>query len=110
MAPRYHWRGPQGHRTITTIVKKLIPQWKNGLYPTQHNLVARVLDGEDILCCMATGGGKSALFSVPILILREMARNPRLYPDLPTRALPQGIVITPTKGLAANIVRFSLTC
>ncbi|KAJ6571073.1 P-loop containing nucleoside triphosphate hydrolase protein [Mycena capillaripes] len=94
----------EGHRTITTIVKKLIPQWKNGLYPTQHHLVARVLDGEDILCCMATGGGKSALFSVPILILREMARNPRLYPDLPTRALPQGIVITPTKGLAANIV------
>ncbi|KAJ6549749.1 P-loop containing nucleoside triphosphate hydrolase protein [Mycena capillaripes] len=104
MAPRYNWRGPQGHRTITTIVKKLIPQWKNGLYPAQHNLVARVLDGEDILCCMATGGGKSALFSVPILILREMARNPRLYPDLPTRALPQGIVFTPTKGLAASIV------
>ncbi|KAJ6549531.1 P-loop containing nucleoside triphosphate hydrolase protein [Mycena vulgaris] len=53
---------------------------------------------------MATGGGKSALFAVPILILREMARNRHLYPDLPTRALPQGIVVTPTKGLAANIV------
>ncbi|KAF7358270.1 p-loop containing nucleoside triphosphate hydrolase protein [Mycena venus] len=53
---------------------------------------------------MVTGGGKSAIFSVPILILREMARNPRLYPDLPTRALPQGIVVMPTKGLAANIV------
>ncbi|KAJ7300681.1 hypothetical protein DFH08DRAFT_795526, partial [Mycena albidolilacea] len=61
-------------------------------------------DGEDILCCMATSGGKSALFSVPILILREMARNPHLYPDLLTRALPQGIVITPMKGLTANIV------
>ncbi|KAJ7125422.1 P-loop containing nucleoside triphosphate hydrolase protein, partial [Mycena epipterygia] len=64
-----------------------------------------VLDGEDVLCCMATGGGKSAMFAVPIIVLREMARNPELYPDLPVRALPIGIVITPTKGLAANIVR-----
>ncbi|KAJ7310773.1 P-loop containing nucleoside triphosphate hydrolase protein [Mycena albidolilacea] len=104
MTPRYSWRSTHGHRTITTIVKKLIPQWENGLYPAQHDLVARILDGQDVLCCMATGGGKSALFSVPILILREMARNSHLYPDLPTWALPQGIVITPTKGLSANIL------
>ncbi|KAJ7025242.1 P-loop containing nucleoside triphosphate hydrolase protein [Mycena alexandri] len=32
------------------------------------------------------------------------AKNPNLYPDLPSRALPVGIVVTPTKGLAANIV------
>ncbi|KAJ7926372.1 hypothetical protein B0H13DRAFT_1972866, partial [Mycena leptocephala] len=81
-----------------------IPQWKDRLYPSQENLVRRVLDGEAILCCMATGGGKSALFAIPILILREMSRNRHLYPDLPIRALPQGIVVTPTKGLAANIV------
>ncbi|KAJ6600157.1 hypothetical protein B0H10DRAFT_1824888 [Mycena sp. CBHHK59/15] len=104
MAPKYRWGDPQGHRTITKIVKERIPQWKDGPYPSQHNLVRRVLDGEAILCCMATGGGKSALFAVPILILREMARNRHLYPDLPTRALPQGIVVTPTNGLAANIV------
>jgi superfamily II DNA/RNA helicase len=53
---------------------------------------------------MATGGGKSAMFAVPIIVLREMARNPQLYPDLLVRALPMGIVLTPTKGLAANIV------
>ncbi|KAJ6474006.1 hypothetical protein C8R47DRAFT_1324288 [Mycena vitilis] len=53
---------------------------------------------------MATGAGKSAVFAVPIIILREMARNPHLYPDLPVRELPVGIVITPTKGLAANIL------
>ncbi|KAJ7885278.1 hypothetical protein B0H14DRAFT_2257661, partial [Mycena olivaceomarginata] len=55
-------------------------------------------------CCIATGGGKSALFGVPIIVLKEMARNPDLYPDLPGRLLPVGLVITPTKGLAANIV------
>ncbi|KAJ7697656.1 hypothetical protein B0H17DRAFT_928278 [Mycena rosella] len=104
MAPQYDWCSPQGRQTITIIVKKLIPEWKNGLYPSQHTLVARILDGQNILCCMATGGGKSALFAVPILILREIVRNRGLYPDLPIRELPQGIVITPTKGLAANIV------
>ncbi|KAJ6552864.1 hypothetical protein B0H19DRAFT_949358, partial [Mycena capillaripes] len=67
-----------------------------------------VLGGQDIICCMATGGGKSAIFAVPIIILREMARNPRSYPDLPVRQLPLGIVIAPTKGLAASIVRRNL--
>ncbi|KAJ6542669.1 hypothetical protein B0H19DRAFT_957292, partial [Mycena capillaripes] len=100
---------PQGDRTLTKIVKEQIPQWKAGLHPSQQNLVKRILDGQNILCCMATGGGKSALFAVPIIALREMARNRHLYPDLPTRALRQGIVVTPTKGLAANIVRLVST-
>lgn len=104
MAPQYCWTDPHGHLTVKKIVKKEIPEWKDGLYPAQHKLVVRVLDGQDILCCMATGGGKSALFAVPIIVLRELARNPHLYPDLPVRALPMGLVITPTKGLAANIV------
>ncbi|KAJ7923691.1 hypothetical protein B0H13DRAFT_2400983 [Mycena leptocephala] len=104
MTPKFRWSDPQGDRTLTKIVKEQIPQWKNGLYPSQHNLVRRILDGQNILCCMATGGGKSALFAVPIIVLREMARNRHLYPDLPSRALPQGIVVTPTKGLASNIV------
>ncbi|KAJ7142578.1 P-loop containing nucleoside triphosphate hydrolase protein [Mycena epipterygia] len=104
MAPRHRWRDPQGRRMVTQIVKKEIPQWKDGLYPSQETIVIRVLDGEDVLCCMATGSGKSAMFAVPIIVLREMARNPHLYPDLPVRALPMGLVITPTKGLAANIV------
>lgn len=104
MAPRYRWQSPQGHQTLTAIVKKRIPQWPNGLYAPQQKLIVRILDGEDIVCCMATGGGKSALFAVPIVVLLELAQNPDLYPDLPSRALPVGIVITPTKGLAANIV------
>ncbi|KAJ7692190.1 hypothetical protein B0H17DRAFT_934210 [Mycena rosella] len=107
MASRYHWRDPKGRRTLKEIVKKLIPQWENGLYPAQSELITRVPDGEDVFCSMATarGGGKSATFAVPIIVLGEMARNPHLYPNLPVRALPMGLVITPTKGLAANIVR-----
>ncbi|KAJ7686840.1 hypothetical protein B0H17DRAFT_1136699 [Mycena rosella] len=36
MAPRYRWSDPQGHLTITKIIKKEILHWKDGLYPTQH--------------------------------------------------------------------------
>ncbi|KAF8144805.1 P-loop containing nucleoside triphosphate hydrolase protein [Mycena galopus ATCC 62051] len=104
MAPRHRWSDPIGAQTITTIFKKLIPQWKDGLYPAQLNLIVRILDGEDLFCIMATGGGKSALFAVPIVVLKELASHPELYPNLPARALPVGIVVTPTKGLAANIV------
>ncbi|KAJ7661779.1 hypothetical protein B0H14DRAFT_2489846, partial [Mycena olivaceomarginata] len=67
MAPRFCWKDPEGVRTITLIVKKMITQWKDGLYPWQLKLVVRILDGGDIFCCIATGGGKSALFGVPII-------------------------------------------
>ncbi|KAJ7701105.1 hypothetical protein B0H17DRAFT_1128397 [Mycena rosella] len=32
MAPRYRWSDPQGHLTITKIIKKEILHWKDGLY------------------------------------------------------------------------------
>ncbi|KAJ7799267.1 hypothetical protein B0H14DRAFT_2388174 [Mycena olivaceomarginata] len=104
MAPRFLWRDPEGVQIITQIVKNMIPQWKDGLYPWQLKLGVRILDGGDIFCCIATGGGESALFSVPIIILKEVAWRPDLYLDLPVRLLSVGLVITPTKALAANIV------
>ncbi|KAJ7633588.1 P-loop containing nucleoside triphosphate hydrolase protein, partial [Mycena polygramma] len=71
----------------------------------QEDMNCAILDGEDLLCCSATGDGKSAAFSVPILVLTEYNAHPALYPaGLRTRLNPVGIVITPTKGLASNIV------
>ncbi|KAF9018340.1 hypothetical protein BDZ89DRAFT_1044553 [Hymenopellis radicata] len=34
----------------------------------------------DVFCIEATGGGKSALFSVPIIVYNEVSKNPTLYP------------------------------
>ncbi|KDR81243.1 hypothetical protein GALMADRAFT_208044 [Galerina marginata CBS 339.88] len=68
-------------------------------------LVSGTLDGTDIFCCTATGDGKSAAFTIPCLVLLEYNKNPESYPQgLPTRAKPTGVVITPTKGLANDIV------
>ncbi|KAJ7785490.1 hypothetical protein B0H14DRAFT_3506795 [Mycena olivaceomarginata] len=87
MAPRFRWRDPEGVRTITKILKNTIPQWKDGLDAWQLKLVVRILDSSDVFCCIATGGGKSALFTVPIIVLKEVARRPDLYPDLPVLEL-----------------------
>ncbi|KAJ6461450.1 P-loop containing nucleoside triphosphate hydrolase protein [Mycena sanguinolenta] len=64
-----------------------------------------MLDGEDVLCCTATGDGKSAAFAVPILVLNEYNAHKDMYPaGFPSRTNPVGLVVTPTKGLASNIV------
>ena len=107
MATGARWQDPIGLETIQTIVKKLIPTWMDGLHPVQLELVSAILDGQDILCCTATGDGKSAAFAVPALVLLEYNAHPDAYPaGLPTRKRPIGVVITPTKGLANNIVHF----
>ncbi|PPQ90217.1 hypothetical protein CVT25_001661 [Psilocybe cyanescens] len=105
MAPGHCWQDPVGLETINMIVKKLIPTWTNGLHAVQLELVLPILDGIDVLCCTETGDGKSAAFSIPMLVLREYNEHPEAYEaGLPTRARPIGVVITPTKGLADNIV------
>ncbi|EDQ99590.1 uncharacterized protein LACBIDRAFT_334843, partial [Laccaria bicolor S238N-H82] len=49
------WQDPIGLQTICTIVKKIIPTWTDGLHPVQLKLISVILDGQDILCCTATG-------------------------------------------------------
>ena len=75
----------------------------NGLHAVQ--LVSAVLNGKDVLCCTATGDGKSAAFSVPTLVLLEYNKHLEVYvAGLPTQNRPIRVVITPAKGLADNIV------
>ena len=108
MATGARWQDPIGLDTINTVVKTLIPAWSDGLHPLQLELISTILDGQDILCCTATGAGKSAAFAIPGLVLNEYNAHPDAYPaGLPTRKRPIGVVITPTKGLANNIVHLS---
>ncbi|KAJ7130700.1 P-loop containing nucleoside triphosphate hydrolase protein [Mycena filopes] len=105
MTRTIRWQSPIGRSTLNGIVKKLVPQWTAGLRPVQEDLVSAILDNDNILCCTATGDGKSCAFSIPILVLNEYNTNLAEYPaGLPTRLNPVGLVVTPTKGLAANII------
>ncbi|KAF9536159.1 hypothetical protein CPC08DRAFT_717864 [Agrocybe pediades] len=105
MPEKRRWQDVEGLETVQTIVRKCLPQWDTGLRPVQLELVSAIPDGDDVLCCAATGDGKSCAFSVPPIILREYNEHPGLYvAGLPTRKRPIAVVITPTKGLAENLV------
>jgi superfamily II DNA/RNA helicase len=94
------WQDTVGLETINTIfknLKKIIPPWANRLHMVQLELISGILNGQDILCCTATGDGKSAAFSIPCLVLLEYNQNPKSYPaNLPTCSRPIGVVVTPT--------------
>jgi len=107
MATGACWQDPIGLETICTIMKKIIPTWMDGLHLVQLKLVSAILDGQDILCCTATGDAKSAAFAIPGLVLVKYNAHLDAYPArLPTQKRPIGVAITPTKGLANNIVHF----
>ncbi|KIY66073.1 P-loop containing nucleoside triphosphate hydrolase protein [Cylindrobasidium torrendii FP15055 ss-10] len=104
MSEKKIWCSTEGRTALKTIVAKLVPKWPNGLRTEQEEPVLRILDGEDLLLTTATGRGKSALFIVPLLVHREVASNPTHYAGFSCKSTPVGLVITPTKGLASNIV------
>ena len=63
--------------------------------PIQTDAIPPALEGRDVLACAATGSGKTAAFLLPIL--NQLLDRPRGT----TRAL----VVTPTRELAAQIVK-----
>jgi len=67
----------------------------NRLHVVQLELISAILDGKDVLCCTATGGGKLAAFSVPSLVLLEYNKHLEAYvAGLPIQKRPIGVVVT----------------
>jgi superfamily II DNA/RNA helicase len=105
MAGSPTWRSPEGQRALKSIVAAKIPIWKDGLRERQVQPILHILDGQDVILCTATGDGKSALFTVPIICHLAVSEAPTDFPKFRgIREQPVGVVITPTKGLARNIV------
>lgn len=61
-------------------------------FPIQKEVVPRILKGENVIGCAATGRGKTAAFVLPLLDL--FAREPRMF---------FAIVVAPTHELASQI-------
>ncbi|KAF5346591.1 hypothetical protein D9758_013448 [Tetrapyrgos nigripes] len=108
MSETYRWQSSEGQALLNNIIRKRVPQWTDGLKDGQSKVVTRILDGEKVLWIAATGEGKSAAFQVPVLVHEELRRDPELCPGFVAKEKPIGIVVTPTKGLATNIVRYML--
>ncbi|KAE9387062.1 hypothetical protein BT96DRAFT_838226, partial [Gymnopus androsaceus JB14] len=96
----------EGVNIINSIVKKRVTKWRDGLRELQLICIPKILNLEDVFAIDATGGGKSALFGVPVLVHLEISQNADLYPsfNVPIHLHPIGVVVTPTKGLVNNIV------
>ncbi|KAJ7923291.1 hypothetical protein B0H13DRAFT_1602793 [Mycena leptocephala] len=96
---------PEGHTVLKAIVSSEIPAWKDGLRERQIQPILRILDGQDVFLCTATGDGKSVLFIVPIICHVALNKSPDSLPKF-RRSCKNlvGVVITPTKGLGRNIV------
>ncbi len=62
--------------------------------PIQADAIPPAMDGRDLLACASTGSGKTAAFLLPIL--DKLIDRPR--------GTTRGLVITPTRELAAQIV------
>lgn len=64
--------------------------------PIQAKAIPPLLEGRDVLGCAQTGTGKTAAFLLPII--QHMELNPR-----PGKPVIRGLVLTPTRELAAQI-------
>lgn len=64
--------------------------------PIQEKAIPPVLDGHDVLGCAQTGTGKTAAFLLPMLHLLSQSERPKRPPI-------RGLVLTPTRELAAQI-------
>jgi superfamily II DNA/RNA helicase len=104
--PQY-WQSSEGQALLNEIVRKRVPEWTGGLKEAQADVIGKVLDGEKVLWVSATGEGKSAAFQIPIIVHEELRQNVELCPGFKGKEKPVGIVVTPTKGLASNIVRIN---
>ncbi|KAF5332390.1 hypothetical protein D9758_017364 [Tetrapyrgos nigripes] len=97
------WTDPIALETLNSVVSLCIPQWPSGLRQHQAAPILNVLSNEHVLLFTGTGSGKSALFTVPLIVHRELSRHRDRYPPLPVQENAVALVVTPTKGLASSI-------
>ncbi|KAF5319072.1 hypothetical protein D9758_018977 [Tetrapyrgos nigripes] len=100
-----NWTSQQGLEAIKHVVSECIPSWRNGLRDWQLESISTILSRRNLFAIAATGDGKSALYTVPILAHLEIAKNPDTYPTFRFVSNPIVLVITPTKVLATSIIR-----
>ncbi|KAE9386074.1 hypothetical protein BT96DRAFT_1006436 [Gymnopus androsaceus JB14] len=96
----------EGNRVIITD-SQCVFKWPEGLREFQLHCIPKILNNNDVFAITATGDRKSALFAIPPLVHLEISQNRNEYPNfnIRIREKPVGIVVTPTKGLANNIVK-----
>jgi ATP-dependent RNA helicase DDX3X len=71
--------------------------------PVQKNSIPIVLSGRDLMACAQTGSGKTCAFMVPCLESLMRSGPPADTAASKRKAMPCGLVLAPTRELAAQI-------
>jgi len=92
---------------IEPILKALINEGYSVPTPIQEKAIPILLQGKDVLGCAATGTGKTAAFSIPVLQkLQIESENPseNYFNKSKTNRKPvKALILTPTRELASQI-------
>jgi len=92
---------------IEPILKALINEGYSVPTPIQEKAIPVLLKGEDVLGCAATGTGKTAAFSIPVIqklhIESEYPAEKNLNKAKSNRKPIKALVLTPTRELASQI-------
>ena len=82
MSPMHAYKTPQGLEALKCLVARRIPQWKDSLRlsvitsKSSLDFIPHILDDDNLLVCTATGDGKSAYFTAPILAYIDVRDDP----------------------------------
>ncbi|KIJ91126.1 hypothetical protein K443DRAFT_62537, partial [Laccaria amethystina LaAM-08-1] len=83
---------------------RITPNWINRLHVVQLGFNSAILDRKSMLCCTATGDGKPATHQQLGNLVSSGNLPAGSHLVKPSEKQPIRVVITPTKGLADNIV------
>jgi superfamily II DNA/RNA helicase len=91
------------------LIKKILSECDPPieLHDYQTEGICKALDGIDVISTMATGTGKTGLFSFLMLVVRAISQDPTLV--LGTARFPKNpcmLVICPTKALEDDMVLY----
>lgn len=95
---------PAGQVLVRNILAKCEPK---PIEPHDYQCegICKALDGLDVIATMATGAGKTGLFSFLMLVVRAISREPSIA--LGGRTFPKNpcmLVVCPTKALEEDMV------
>ncbi|PBK83327.1 hypothetical protein ARMGADRAFT_945114, partial [Armillaria gallica] len=94
----------KGSDAVKLIVSQHITQWNKGLHDFQQEYIPYIFNNDNLLICMAMGDEKSSFVTVSILIYLRVHSNLNSYKGFEAKKLLVRIIMTPTIGLAENIV------
>jgi ERCC4-related helicase len=97
----------EGHALCLKILLPLLP-----FHPHDYQIdgICAALDGKDVMAILPTGSGKTGLFFMYMLVIRELWKNPELYPQKMIPTNPLMVAICPTNYLENQTVSTEIPC